>query len=279
MQKNKIDVTIRTQMNSHLVSRNLLRRFCINNSLLAHDFISNKDILKNPEQISYIKMPISAISTLEQDWGIVEGKMTKIYPSIDDETVLKSVEAKEIIKKFIALHFVRSQSLIALIGKDEKKYFEQAIEDSKKADPLSAEAIENNRLQFREKWLQTLKLETLPEMYKNHIQKSMDFIMRQDIEIGEVIGDYELALSDSPVINLNELGHQGILEGVPINESINCFMPLGPRHVVALTKKAKSTEYITMTSRAVERMNYYSVYQSIKYYYFRKGKRGIIAKK
>ncbi len=81
------------------------------------------------------------------------------------------------------------------------------------------------------------------------------YILEHDIEIGEVLGKYELILSDSPIINLDDENKQSILEGASLLKSTTLIMPLGPRHIVALKTKNANKDYINLLTKSVEKIN------------------------
>jgi len=263
-------------MNSHFVSRALLRRFLINGKLISHNVYNHSENPRSPEQVSYIKLPSEVILPLETEWSVLEDKMNKLFPLIDNGTILFSKENRDIIKQFLALHFIRSQALYTFMVQDSDKYFEQAINDSIKNKPDSEAEILKNRPLYRKQWDESLRTRILPGIYKSKSEDIKGYVMEQEIEIAVVTGKYEIALSDTPVINLDDSGRQGILQGVPINESTSCIIPLGPRHVVALTNRKLKTDYTILQTYSVERINHYSVNQSAAYYYYRKNSKGIL---
>ncbi len=118
-----------------------MKRFTKNKKILVHNKLYTSSSFKDPEQISYIQFPSEVISRYETIWSQIERKMSEIFPLVDNGTVLKNEEHKRIIKEFVALHFVRSMHVLALMGRDEKKYFDKIIENVIKNNPDKEDEI------------------------------------------------------------------------------------------------------------------------------------------
>lgn len=253
--------------NSHFVTKSLLKRFTYNKKILVHNKLYSNISYKDPEQISYIQFPSAVINKHETMWSQIEARMTNIFRLVDNGQVLESEEHKKIIKEFIALHFVRSMHVLALIGRDEKKYYNQIFENVIRENPDKEEEIKNLIPAQRKIWIYKLRTEFLTNFFENNLERVQKFVRDQDIEIGEVFGNFELILSDSPIINLGDENKHSILEGASLEKSTTFIMPLGPRHLVGLKSKNASKEYIHVLTNSVERINSFSFKQSISYFY------------
>jgi hypothetical protein len=253
--------------NSHFITKTLLRRFTSNKQLEVHHKDYNNVSYRNPEQISYIQFPSEIINKHEAIWSQIERRMAGIFHMLDNGQILENETNKNVIKEFIALHFVRSMHVIALIGRNEPKYFQQILDNIKLENPEIENELNESIPSQREHFAYLLKYKFLPTFFESNFNRVMEYVLDQDIEIAEVLGKYELILSDSPIINLDDQNNQSILEGVALLKSTTLIMPLGPRHIVALKSKNAQKEYIPLLTNSVNKINSFSVKQSVNYFY------------
>ena len=229
-------------MKSHLVSQTLLKRFTNKGLVRVTNLVTGKNELKKPRDIAYLKVYDELLSKLERKWGNIESRAVTAFGALDRGTLLKSTAHKENIKRFMILHYVRSQAFVDVMARDEPHYFQKFIQNVKSDLPDKADYITSNLPAIRNKWLKDL-VKMTPEMFVTNSEKVENYVKNFDIEVGVVAERTEFILGDNPALTVAKDGRIGIRSGVPINESTGFAMPLGPRHLVALITHNPAVEY------------------------------------
>lgn len=251
---------------THLVSQTLLKRFADKGLIRVTNLVTRKDELKGLRQIAYLNVHDKLFSKLERRWGNTESSATTAFDSLDQGTLLKKPSHKEAIKRLMILHYVRSQALMDVMGRDEPHYFQKFVKNVKGDLPDQTKYIDKNLASIRSNWLTSI-VKMIPGILKTNAKKVEDYVAQFDIEIGIAPDGAEFIIGDNPALTVSGDGRIGIRSGVPINEGIGFSMPLGPKHMVALIKHNSSVEYIKLTSTQVDNANNKAKSQCIKEYY------------
>lgn len=250
---------------SHLVSQVLLRRFANRKYLKIHYKFKQAVTYKRTDGLGYIEFPQEIIQFSEDKWSRIEYSFGLILQRIDDGSLLENDESKKVIKKFMALHYVRSAAFIKLLKERETESFLEFIDKIKKEYPDKEDEINSQFLLHRQEWLKYM-VKIYPKTVNDLIKKVKKYIMAFDIEIGAVHGANNFLLSDNPVITITKDKKVGIISGAVVNES-EFLMPLGPKHVAALTSKENSDEYRLLTNSKMKKINRLTKQQAINEYY------------
>ncbi len=254
-------------MKSHLISQVLLKRFTLQGKIKEHDKFSSTSRFKTPKAIAYQEVSTTPeVTHLEKKWGYVETRMATAFQALDEGTLLSSEKHIETVKKFMALHYIRSQTLYSWLEKHENKYFQNAIDASIKANPDLSSEILREVDKHHQRWIKMLKLQ-IPSVVKSTLPKTEDYILQSDLEIGMASQGTDFILGDIPIVNISSDGRIGILSGVDITQSTGFVLPLGPRHVVALIKNSKLRNYKSLNNKQVKNCNKKSIILSRQYYY------------
>ncbi len=253
-------------MKSRLVSQTLLKRFANKGLVRVTNLVTGDNELKKPRDIAYLKVYDELLSKLERRWGNIESRASTAFGYLDQGTLLKYTPHKDNIKRFMILHYIRSQAFVDVMARDEPHYFEKLIQNVKSDFPDKADYIKSNLPAIRHKWLKDL-VKMTPKMFATNSKKVENYVKNFDIEVGIVAEGSEFILGDNPALTVAKDGRIGIRSGVPINESIGFSMPLGPKHMAALITRNPTDKYIELTSNEVEIANNKTKTQCIKEYY------------
>jgi hypothetical protein len=124
---------------------------------------------------------------------------------------------------------------------------------------------ETIRTQFAEKLRQDRFMDVA---FLQQYRRGQELIKSTALEIWYSSKD-DFLLGDIPVVSYDkDTDTVGVLNGASWDKADCIFMPLGPRHAVALSK---TQTYKEADSRMVERINVYQVRAALKEIYFRPG--------
>ncbi len=252
-------------MKAHLISQVLLKRFTVNNKLRVHRLDNHSSYLNYPGETAYIDVADNLFKPVESKYGYAETRMATAFSHLDDGTLLQYPKHVESVKKFITLHYVRA-SIFYLLMQKEPEHFEKFLEDAKLAHPGEKKEIDEKkdvlRLELRQRMIAGL-----PSQIKSLMKKVETHIEKYDLEVGKAPQDVNLLVGDIAVLTRTENGSLGVLSGAAVTNSIAFGMPLGPKHLVALTVKNSSTKYRQFTAREVGNCNEKLLKQCVAEYY------------
>jgi len=235
---------------THIVSKVLIRQFCSNGKTKVYN-IRNKmwELPKSPIEIASIPIPREIIKKSEKKWNnFVEKKLNNAISDLKKELLFKKNSNIEIIKCLISLHFTRSFGFVYLFKKNEKELYEDFLRDMTKQSDLSEEKL-------REYWIGHMT-KFFPKLLDSQLNKVHNFVFKQNLTIGVSPKRNKFILGDNPVVNISNDNRIGLKEGVGIMQSVNIFLPLSPRHVVALyDKRYEFPHYVKFTAKSVRSIN------------------------
>jgi hypothetical protein len=264
----------------HLVSRVLLRQFCVPNArgeaqLLAHSLQYGRARLTGPGGVAkrdhFVK--IDSQET-EHVWGQVEQDLSKTLAAIRTRRVLRDPHFVTLLKEAVALHFARSLDTLEM------------------QETLMRQTLEQRRVAYLDDW------EQMRELYfkKHHLypplasratrEEIADDLLEQTKQLSEsgvlfrlrVVDLFEKArvmagwmglrimsprsgeflVGDVPAIPINEdTGASGLLGGVALGDATMIVLPLSPTRLLALARGPD--EFVRIPAGMVRELNRYQI--------------------
>lgn len=250
---------------AHLISQVLLRRFTKSGEVRVNRLDNYSSYLSTPKETAYVDVAGNLFRPIESKYGYTETRMATAFKYLDDGSLLKHPKHIDSVKKFIALHYVRA-AIFYLLMQKEPESFEKFLKDAKHAYPNKRNDIEKKKeiLRYR---LRKAMIESLPSQIKSLIKKVETHIDKYDLEVGLAPKDVNFLIGDIAVLTRAEDGSIGVLSGAALTNSIAFGMPLGPKHLVALTVSNKSIKYRQLTSKETGNCNEKLLKQCVAEYY------------
>jgi hypothetical protein len=257
----------------HVVSRVILRRFCNDANLLTRLNVQYRATrLTGPDGFGREpRLHPANTGAFEAKWKDVEDRLPEALRALDDGRLLAEPDALLAIKDCLAVHMARSKIIPAIDDRmadaiserlAERMSDHPGIEDSfrrrhrglvpagSEARRMEAAAIVDEQIEaFRQSsWAADSMLRWYDEARK--------MVGAVQIEIWEARGG-EFLIGDVPAPSIKR-GHPrvGPLGGVPWRGANTIFMPLGRRHVIALTRAGGS---FVAGPAEIEVMNRYQI--------------------
>lgn len=271
-------------MIQHLVSRGLLRRFANHHNgpisgLDLDTLVQRTDKVKNFGGVE--DTDLQAPDDIENVWNNeVEMRLPYAFQLLDSGEVLANSDAVSTLKNCTILHWARGHTLrvvsasltpskadevtASVLARFTPAHALNALTGSRIVTPSDAERV---REVIRTKFAEMLRQERfLDEQFLQQYRIGQKLIADKALEIWHSPSD-EFLMGDIPVVSYDKDTDQvGILNGVSWDKADAIFMPLGPHHVVALSKKY---DYKEADARMVERLNVYQVRCALKEVFFR----------
>jgi len=272
-------------MNQHLVSRVLLNRWAdrkngpigvLNVNTLIDD-TKPAALLGSLEDL--VK---SGAEELEQVWNNeVEKKLPHVFKLLDDDELLKprNLRYLTVLKDCMALHWARSFAANVIYG-HMKGRFGKKIADQ----VLSRFSAQSVAKAFSGIYIPELRIEQfardsvqrafendleqgfLRDEFLKHFAEAKKRIASFGIEIGVALKS-EFVLADCPVVTYDkDVERAGVLFGATWSDANAIFMPVGPKHVIALAKENRRRE---LSEGAVVSLNKLQIRAAFQEIYFR----------
>lgn len=242
----------------HVITKNLLKQFANSNGFVLVEYKTSSR--KRQRHINaegfipdFIILTDDAIEA-EAKWNEIEKNMKTVMDHIDDSTFFYYANDSKNLKRFVALHLVRSFRMHQLIP----YLTNQAIEDTRswlnnRKDITTAQKAEMQPLFEQELPRQANNGSILKrDLFQLLEEIGSDFIKNYDVQIG-IAETGDLIIGDNPVITFNN----GKMEiDAPLKQTDVIFMPLSPKVVVVLpSKKRNLQEFRTISSTGVKKLN------------------------
>lgn len=270
-------------MNQHLVSRVLLRRWANTPKgkvgvLDVAELSSHADYVENLASIK--EFVNTGEDQTEKLWGEVEKRLSYAFELVEERKILESEEFSNTIKDCIALHFARSFAMAEIYSKSLPHYQQQVI-DGVLAEVSPADVVHAmTGLLVPDASAHLLASDYIGKAFEADVEKRgfLAQLLTDKYEQGRELAannslefwyasDGEFVIGDTPVVSFNqERDAVGVLNGVAWNDADAIVMPLGPNHVVALSKEPA---YMEADARTVEWLNVMQVRGALKDVYFR----------
>lgn len=253
-------------MKTHLVSQVLLKEFTNDAGLLT---IHYKDASRPPETKStkeacYIEIETEFIERLEKYWNeSIESDTKKTLRILKAGDVLNYEKHINILKKLMALHYIRSWVLMDIFAELGEYHTNLIIEETMRDFSKSREEI----LKLVRPVLPGVLNKVLVDGLDRLIKKVDTHIEKFGLEIGVAPEGTNFILSDSPAIVMDKSGRLGPKEGVAIMNASEFAMVMTPKHVVALKSGKQAKTYMKLTARQVRALNDKQIKHSLSEYY------------
>ncbi len=272
-------------MNQHLVSRVLLNRWADrkNGSIDVLNVDTLIDGAKPAAQLGSLEDLVkSGAEELEHVWNNeVEKKLPHVFKLLDNDELLKPMNSKylNVLKNCMALHWARSFAVKTMCDQ-LKGHFGNKIADQVLSKfsvqsvarafsgiympELSAEQFTRDSIQRA--FEKDLDQGFLREQCQNNFVEAKKRIASFDIEIGVAL-KAEFVLGDCPVVTYDkDVDRAGVLFGATWTDANAIFMPVGPRHVIALAKENRRRELSESEVVSINKLQIRAAFQEI---YFR----------
>lgn len=253
--------------NQHVITENLLQRFAGPKGFVKRTFLdSGRSGLRHPNAEGFIPNFISTDAQEAEDkWNEIERQMPTIYAHIENKSLLSSENEVSLIKRFMALHIVRSfqiQRQIPALVENTQNKFEKWLRNQKNLDEAVKTAVKGA---FHPEFQKQAQGGT---MFKDILFYWYEFIgndfQQHSLEIG-IAEDGQFILGDTPVVMYDKDTNQ---INVGINPANLIFMPVGVKHVISLlSSKHGGNRYRELDVRAVEKLNELTQRAAIKRLY------------
>lgn len=273
-------------MIQHLVSRVLLRRWSNHKGgqICGLDLDSLSQRCDSVDQFGAAEDLIKEDPEItEQLWNTIERKLKHPFDLLDQGRILEPQNRKHIqaLKECLALHFARSPLLVKIMKESQPHFVDQATQGVlKRYTPGQAVksitgfyvpesmAYTVFRQRVDEEFSTELHKTLLARTFKNNVETALSKIEPLGIEICTAMRS-EFIVGDCPVVTWEkESDKAGIQNGVSWGKADAIFMPLGPRHVIALSK---TSSYRELSEPEVVKLNKLQVQQATKEIYSRPG--------
>lgn len=236
-------------INTHLVSKVLIRQFCSNGKTNVYN-IKNKawELPKSPIEIASIPIPKVIIEKSEKKWNkLTEIKFNNVMNDLEKGLLFKKNGNIDAIKSLIGLHYIRSFAFTHLFSIEEKNLFNESLGNLMEISNFSPE-------QLRMYWVKNMS-EFFPKLLNDQLEKVLNYISKQNLVIGIAPKRNRFILGDNPVVNISEDDRIGYKEKVALMESTTVFLPLSPKYVVALVTKSNYPKFIKLSAKHVRNIN------------------------
>ncbi len=253
-------------MKSHLISQVILKQFANSaKEVLVHDLKTGYTHMSSTNTVAFEEVDRAIIGELEAEWCTeIESKAEKAIHTLENGSLLYSSEQMGVIKRLMALHYMRTQAYIAMQKPEIGKAHRQWVKDEVlKQYPDKHDLVES---ELAQKW-PTKETEAVALSMKEYIPKIEAFLESKGLEVGVASDGSELILGDVPAITADGNGSLGALNGVPITEAVSFAMPLTPKYLVALKSHPTTKKYKNLTAKQVENANNKQLLLAAKEYY------------
>lgn len=238
----------------HLVSRVLLRQFCDSSGrLFKCNLLTKKCKPVYPEMVCYEQADTSVFKSLDEKWQTTELDIPKAIEAVRDKSLVNSKESQLLLKRLIAIHYVRSRAAVSLFS--EK--FNQGINE------FIAEHPDENEASLRARWASKT-----PKVFRNFCEKTYrevaSWMRDKHLEI-ITLSEPSFFLGDNPVINMNRNG-VGVYSGVGLKNCECLYMPVSPTQCVSITSRQNAV-YQSVNSRQLSFLNTMTIKNSLHQFF------------
>lgn len=252
-------------MKAHLISQVLLKRFSNKGKVKVNNIKLSSSALQPTKKLAYINVEKNIFEPIEKKYAYIETRMASAFEALDKGTLLTNEKYIESVKKFMALHYVRG-SIFYFLMQEEPKYFEQFLENVKRSNPDLKGQIDLNNNVLRDQF-RTYMIQHMPKIIKPIIRKVETFLSKYNLEIATSPDECNFLLGDIATLTISADGTIGVLSGAAITNSVGFLMPLGPKHIVAVTSLKKPKQYGQFTIKQTGLTNEKMLKQCVAEYY------------
>lgn len=252
---------------NHVLSQCLLERFQNDNgNIMRYDLNYRKAKTTKPGLEGFHRGLWTGLSakTMEALWSQqAENDIHVVFAKLAKRQRISRSD-QELLARFCAMHFVRSNEFIKLYKKLAKSKYTTARMDS--------------RLDFIDRYrvrLQLLKRLRIPsEHFESAVLeyyfKSVDYLKKIGIDIGFATGRNKFILPDGGFMIADvEKDRYQPTGGVALMDARQGIMPLGPSMLLAFNNKVKRIAYIDLDDEQVMNANKKLVRACHRHYYYK----------
>jgi len=271
-------------MRQHLVSRVLLRRWANHRKgpVAKLDLFTLDENVDKVDNLGCVEnLVLIGAEHAERCWQHVEKRLPHAFNRLDSGQLLGDPVAVETIKDCLALHYARALALAIMLNQV------QSAAAIRVADRLLEQVPANEALHaltgiivpsgaegpLREKVRQLFDTHLqlrgfLGRQFLEHFDTARSLVAPHDLEV-VTAQEHEFVIGDIPVVTYDrDSDAVGVMNGAPWGNANAIFMPLGPRHLVALARTPRST---VVTSAQVVHLNRLEIRAAAREVYFRPG--------
>ncbi len=272
-------------MNQHLVSRVLLNRWADrkNGPIGVLNVNTLIDDAKPAAQLGSLEDLVKAgAEELEQVWNNeVEKKLPHIFKLLDDDDLLKrkNLQYLAVLKDCMAMHWARSFAIRAMVDRLKVQYGSKIADDVLSRFPAQSVARAFSGIYLPELRVEQFARDSVQRAFEKDLEQGFlrDQFLKYfaeakkriasfGIEIGVALKS-EFVLGDCPVVTYDkDTDRAGVLFGATWADANAIFMPIGPRHVIALAKDNRRRDLSEGMVVAINKLQVRAAFQEI---YFR----------
>jgi hypothetical protein len=271
-------------MIQHLVSRGMLRRFSNHRRgpISGLDLDTLQQRIDKVERFGAIDSPdLAEPDGIENVWNQeVETRLPYAFQLLDEGKLLSNETAVTTIKNCIILHWARGFALREitdrLLPAKADEVTASVLERFAPTDALHAltglhvvspDATRLLQQRIRNQFAEKMRKERfVDQQFLKQYRDGQRLIRPYSLEIWRSQTE-EFLIGDAPAVSYDKDTDQvGVLNGVSWDKADCIFMPLGPHHVVALSKESR---YKEADAAMVERLNVWQVRGALREVYYR----------
>lgn len=241
----------------HLVSRVILKQWVVEGALTAFNLRSGAKRPRSPKAEGFERDFIKFGSAeIEQFWSRFEDRSHAALEAVKSGTCFDDRAHVDALKGLIGLHLVRSRASTVMWGKALRRQVEEGQSSHvagligllREPGALDAvfqhrtglvgagpEAREIARRQLAKELDRRLGIggEGFAESLRDNLEQFMTDYAETGLEVG--VSATELLIGDIPALPVDHQTRRvGLLAGVTLNAADTLFLPVTPRHVIAL---------------------------------------------
>jgi hypothetical protein len=224
------DVETQQPRKQHLISRVLLRRFAGSGSsgqLRSFDLLYGQPHLRHPSAVGWRQNFVEhEPAEVEELWQQTERLLPAALDAVEAGTVLDLPDASEILRRTIALHFMRRDLVKDSFGKS----FARA-RDGITVPPHFPGRHDVFRSILRSR-LDAARAATFSQNLRSLFGKAQLLAARSHLEV--VRSEAPLLIGDTAVLSLRRDGGVGF---IPFSDAGTHVLPVGRHHMIALAKE------------------------------------------
>lgn len=271
----------------HIVSQVLLRQWAIDGYIQVSNLDRGNHYIRSPKAEGFDKDYIRHNSvSAERVWGDIEAKVPAALAAVREKTVFAGLNQEKVLMGLLALHLVRSFRVKQMWDMHVNREIDVALNGflseqvTQNSADFHVEIYRQNQLQegITERIDGVIDLDSLREKSYDCLASGGPRFSKEVVRVlgllNERLSGYhlevaisqsDLIIGDNPVVLMDhEAGIQDVINGVTVDSSDALFMPVTPKHIIALSKTSR---YRHLSKRDTEYVNSLQLNQAIRKVY------------
>ena len=244
----------------HLISKVLLRQFAtVDDELMSYDLRYGKASPRHPSRVGWIRDFVAEQSVeLESLWNTSEDAAGNASAAAVAGNVFDNPDDVLTLKNLIALHFMRNTRVKALwnVGFQTSLLNVSAPPHFPGNRDVLEAVVRHQTAKRGATWF--------AEQQRESFEKSARLVATAGLEV-VVSSDAPVLVGDRSVISAYKTPDGYRFEYVPFSNASTHILPIGPRHLVALSKEDK---YIYPEADWIDRLNQHQIFQAHSHVFF-----------